>query len=148
MLRLVFRWTTLALVICLFVSCFGNSAPSNYTRVEKTMTVTGYCDCKVCTGWKRNWRFRPVFASGPNKGERKKVGVTATGSKARHGTIAADTSRYPFGTRMKVPGYGKGTVEDVGSAIKGEHIDLFFKDHKDAKRWGVRTLKVTVWLPR
>ena len=112
------------------------------------MTVTAYCDCKVCTGWERNWRLQPVFASGPNKGERKKVGVTATGTKARRGTIAADTSRYPFGTRMKVPGYGKGTVEDVGSAIKGEHIDLFFKDHKDAQRWGVRKLIVTVWLPQ
>ena len=112
------------------------------------MTVTAYCDCKVCTGWERNWRFTPVFASGPNKGERKTVGVTATGTKARRGTIAADTSRYPFGTRMKVPGYGKGTVEDVGSAIKGEHIDLFFKDHKDAERWGVRKLKVTVWVPQ
>ena len=148
MLRLVFRGATLALVICLFVSCFGNSAPSNYTRVEKTMTVTAYCDCKVCTGWERNWRFRPVFASGPHKGEHKKVGVTASGTKAQRGTIAADTSRYPFGTRMEVPGYGSGRVEDVGSAIKGEHIDVFFKDHKDAQRWGVRKLKVAIWVPR
>ena len=148
MLRLTFRSMSVAVLLCLFVSCFGNGGPSNYSRVERTMTVTGYCDCKVCTGWERNWRFRPVFASGPNKGERKKVGITATGTKARHGTIAADTSRYPFGTRMQIPGYGKGTVEDVGSAIKGEHIDLFFKSHKDAQRWGVRTLKVTVWVPQ
>ncbi|MCH8204825.1 MAG: 3D domain-containing protein [Candidatus Hydrogenedentes bacterium] len=148
MLRLTFRPACIALLLCLSLSCLGNSGPSNYSRVERMMTVTAYCDCKVCTGWERNWRFPPVFASGPNKGERKKVGVTATGTKARRGTIAADTSRYPFGTRMKVPGYGKGTVEDVGSAIKGEHIDLFFKDHKDAQRWGVRKLKVTVWLPQ
>ena len=148
MLRLTFRSMSIAVLLCLVVSCFGNGEPSNYSRVERVMTVTGYCDCKVCTGWERNWRFRPVFASGPNKGERKKVGVTASGTKARHGTIAADTSRYPFGTRMKVPGYGKGTVEDVGSAIKGEHIDLFFKSHKDAQRWGVRKLKVTVWIPQ
>ncbi len=148
MLRFTFRSISIALLLCLSLSCFGNGVPSNYSRVERTMTVTAYCDCKVCTGWKRNWRLRPVFASGPNKGERKKVGVTATGTKARRGTIAADTSRYAFGTRMKVPGYGKGTVEDVGSAIKGEHIDVFFKDHKDALRWGVRTLDVTVWVPR
>ena len=49
---------------------------------------------------------------------------------------------------MYVPGYGRGRVEDVGSAIKGDHIDLFFKDHDNARRWGVRTLKVTVWMPR
>ncbi len=112
------------------------------------MTVTAYCDCQTCTGWERNWLLRPVVASGPNKGQRKKVGVTAAGTKARRGTIAADTSRYPFGTRMHVPGYGEGTVQDIGSAIKGEHIDVFFKGHKDAQRWGVRELKVTVWVPQ
>ena len=148
MLRLIFRSMCIALLLCLGLSCFGNGGTSNYSRAERTMKVTAYCDCKECTGWKRNWRFRPVFATGPHRGERKKVGVTATGTKARHGTIAADTSRYPFGTRMRVPGYGKGTVEDVGSAIKGEHIDVFFNDHNDALRWGSRRLTVTVWVPR
>ena len=28
----------------------------------------------------------------------------------RHGTIAADTTYYPFGTRMFIPGYGWGEV--------------------------------------
>lgn len=148
MVRLTIRLISIALLLCLSLSCFGNGGPSNYVQVERTMTVTAYCDCKVCTGWERNWWLRPVFSSGPKKGEPKKVGVTATGTKAGRGTIAADTSRYPFGTRMKVPGYGKGTVEDVGSAIKGDHIDVFFKAHKDAQRWGVRKLKVTVWLPQ
>ena len=49
---------------------------------------------------------------------------------------------------MYVPGYGYGRVEDVGTAIKGEHIDVFFKDHGDALRWGSRKLKVTVWVPK
>ena len=38
----------------------------------------------------------------------------------QRGTIAADPRHYPFGTKMFVPGYGWGTVEDVGGAIKGE----------------------------
>ncbi len=143
------RAISIALLLALSLGCFGNRPdPDQYVKIDRMMTVTGYCDCKKCTGWKRNWLFRPVHANGPNKGKRKRVGITASGTKAKKGTIAADTRRYPFGTRMHVPGYGYGTVEDRGSAIKGDHIDLFFKDHDNAERWGVKRLKVTVWIPR
>ena len=50
--------------------------------------------------------------------------------KAGKGTIAADPKRYRMGTTMHIKGYG--TVQDVGGAIKGAHIDLFFKSHKEA----------------
>lgn len=109
------------------------------------MVATGYCKCKQCCGWKRNWFGRPVVASGPNKGKKKKVGMTAAGTKAKPGTIAADTAKYPFGTVMWVPGYGYGRVEDRGSAIQGERIDLYFKSHKQALQWGRQTVRVKVW---
>jgi 3D (Asp-Asp-Asp) domain-containing protein len=48
---------------------------------------------------------------------------------------------------MYIPGYGYGRVEDRGSAIEGDHIDLFFKSHKAAKRWGKQTKRVVIWLP-
>ena len=35
------------------------------------------------------------------------------------GTIAADTAYYPFHTRIYVPDYGWGSVDDCGGAIKG-----------------------------
>jgi 3D (Asp-Asp-Asp) domain-containing protein len=61
------------------------------------------------------------------------------------GTIAADTRYYPFGTRMKIPGYGWGVVSDRGGAIKGpERLDLYFDSHKDALRWGRRRVKVRI----
>lgn len=61
------------------------------------------------------------------------------------GTIAADTRYYPFGTRMKIPGYGWGVVNDRGGAIKGpERLDLYFDSHKDALRWGRRRVKVRI----
>ena len=89
--------------------------------------------------------MQPVYASGSMKGERKKVGETASGTKAKPGrTIAADTSIYPFGTKMKIPGYGWGVVEDRGGAIKGGKIDLFFRTHKQALQWGRKTLQVEV----
>ena len=64
---------------------------------------------------------------------------------SRDGTIAADTRYYPFGTRMHVPGWGWGVVEDRGGAIKGpSRIDLFHKSHSDGLQWGRKTLLVKI----
>ncbi len=61
------------------------------------------------------------------------------------GTIAADTDYYRFGTRMYVPGWGWGVVEDRGGAIKGPtRIDLFFDNHDDALQWGRRKVQVII----
>lgn len=38
------------------------------------------------------------------------------------GTIAADTKYYPFGTRMEIPDYGQGVVEDRGGPKKGPKV--------------------------
>lgn len=67
---------------------------------------------------------------------------------SRMGTIAADTEFYPIGTVMYVPGYGWGTVQDRGSAIKGPNrIDVFMKSHSEALEWGRREVKVVVQEP-
>ena len=47
----------------------------NYPPQKITLTVTGYCECKICCGWKRNWRFQPVYAYGPSVGKSKKKRV-------------------------------------------------------------------------
>lgn len=61
------------------------------------------------------------------------------------GTIAADTQYYRFGTRMYVPGYGWGIVEDRGGAIKGPtRLDLYMDSHGKALRWGRKKLPVLV----
>lgn len=63
----------------------------------------------------------------------------------RDGTIAADTKYYQFGTRMYVPGYGWGVVEDRGSAIVGsDRLDLYFRSHRKALIWGRGTVKVRI----
>ena len=137
----------LAAVVLVSVStgCRGNSLDKTPPSAVRAMTVTAYCDCQKCCGWKRTWYGKPVYAYGSLKGKRKKVGVTASGTDAKVGTLAADTSRYPFGTMMYVPGYGYGRVEDRGGAIKGEHIDLFFKTHQQALEWGRQQRQVRVW---
>jgi 3D (Asp-Asp-Asp) domain-containing protein len=114
---------------------------------EYVLEITGYCKCAQCCGWKRNWYGRPVVREGPNAGEPKQVGITASGARARRGTIAADTAVFPFGTRIFIPGYGYGRVEDRGRDIKRYHIDVYFETHAEAQEWGRVRKVVTVWKP-
>jgi 3D (Asp-Asp-Asp) domain-containing protein len=113
------------------------------------MEVTGYCNCGKCCSWEYAWfgLGRPVVSSGQNKGRAKQIGRTSSGAEARHGTLAADTARYPYGTLVEVPGYGLGRVEDTGSAIRGDHLDLWFDDHEKARQWGRQRKLVKIWLP-
>lgn len=129
----------------MLMSC--SAGPKGRPEVVMIET-TGYCPCGECCGWERSWipPFRPVYSSGPLKGTPKKVGITASGTKAKNGTIAADTRFYSFGTVMKIPGYGMGTVEDRGGKIVGPaRIDLFFRTHKQALAWGRRRVRVEIW---
>jgi 3D (Asp-Asp-Asp) domain-containing protein len=108
--------------------------------------VTGYCNCRKCCSWEYKWIWfgESVYSSGKMKGKPKKVGITASGKKAKHGTVATDPKVFPFGTILDIPGYGTATVEDIGGAIKGRHIDIWFPSHKEAKKWGVKKLKIKV----
>ncbi len=127
----------------------GIRPPDNARRVKIKVVTTGYDSGAESCGWKRNWYGRPVYAYGPMKGKPKKVGQTACGAIASHGTLAADISHYPFGTIFYIPGYGYGIVEDRGGAIKGPNrLDLWFPSRKKALAWGKRTQDVYVWLPK
>lgn len=111
---------------------------------KNLVLVTGYCNCQQCCGWTRSWFGfgRPVYTYGPMKGKPKMVGRTARGTVAKRGTVAADPKVFPFGTRLDIPGYGTGVVEDVGGSIKGQHIDVWFPTHEEARLWGRRELAV------
>lgn len=139
----------IALPLMSFLLLFGcATAPISPEKKEvRRMIVTAYDAGQKSTGWKYKWGcclLPPVYAYGPNEGKPKKVGITSDGSKAEKGTIAADIRRYPYGTRMYVPGYGWGEVHDKGSAIKGDHIDIFFPSEKEARSWGRKYLDVTI----
>lgn len=90
-----------------------------------TVTATAYtADCAGCTG---------ITSTGIdlNKNPGAKV-------------IAVDPKVIPIGSEVYVEGYGNATAADTGSAIKGNKIDVYLPAKKDAKSWGVRTVKVTV----
>lgn len=105
-----------------------DAAPASVAENDAALqrvVVTGYCSCPECCG---------ANASG----------LTASGTKAQRGTIAADTSIFPFGTQLNVPGYGDGIVQDTGTKVKGYHIDLWFPSHAEAKAWGTREMLVAM----
>lgn len=71
---------------------------------------------------------------------------TATGTWPRIGTLAADPKQIPYGTKLYIPGYGYGRVEDTGSNKHDADtycLDLFMETRKECLNWGVkRNIKV------
>ena len=132
---------------CATASIRPDSAHYQPPKRVRVLT-TGYCNCRKCCGWRYNWYGRPVYSGGRLDGKPKKVGLTASGVRAHAGTLAADTSVFPMGTIIEVPGYGFGRVEDRGGGVRGSHIDLWFNSHKTALHWGRKELEVRVWLPK
>jgi 3D (Asp-Asp-Asp) domain-containing protein/predicted nucleic acid-binding Zn-ribbon protein len=71
-------------------------------------------------------------------------GHTSIGMPVGWGVVAVDPSVIPLGTRMTIPGYGEGIAADVGSAVQGASIDLWFPSVAQAMAWGRRTLTVAL----
>jgi len=72
-------------------------------------------------------------------------GFTASGLPCEKGAVAVDPRLIPLGTQMYVPGYGKSVAADVGTAIKGRIIDLWMQTDAAARKWGRRTVTITVY---
>lgn len=59
-------------------------------------------------------------------------------------TVAADPSVLPLGSIVHVEGLGVRMVHDVGSKVKGRHIDVFVDDCAAARDWGRRRRAVRI----
>ena len=62
--------------------------------------------------------------------------------------VAADPKVLAYGSMVSIEGYDKGhivPVLDCGGAIKGNHIDLLFPTHEQARQWGSKLMNVVVW---
>jgi 3D (Asp-Asp-Asp) domain-containing protein len=102
----------------------------------------------------KSQRLQPAAAQPPASGGRRLVvsatcydlpGTTATGMPVGKGVVAVDPSVIPLGSRLYVPGYGKGIAADVGSGIRGAVIDLWFATYAQCAAWGRRTVTITVY---
>ncbi len=69
---------------------------------------------------------------------------TATGIKPQVGIVAVDPKVIPLGTKLYVEGYGQCRAMDVGGKVKGNRIDVFLDTRDEARRWGVRNVRVYV----
>ncbi len=72
-------------------------------------------------------------------------GRTASGLPVGPGIVAVDPTVIPLGTRMFIPGYGPGIAADTGTAIKGNIIDLWMPSTAAARRWGRKTVTITIY---
>jgi 3D (Asp-Asp-Asp) domain-containing protein len=72
-------------------------------------------------------------------------GRTASGLPVGKGVVAVDPKLIPLGTRLFVPGYGRGVAADVGTAIKGRIIDLWMPNTAAARKWGRKTVTITIF---
>lgn len=91
-----------------------------------TFTVYAYCPCEKCCG---------QWSGGP----------TASGVMPEEGrTVAADWDVLPAGTEIYIEGVGRRTVEDTGSGITGNTLDLYMDRHQEALEWGVQEIEVFV----
>lgn len=98
------------------------SKPTNESSSKGIFKLTAYCPCMQCCG--------------------KTNGITASGVKATAGrTVAADTSIFPFGTKLLIDGK-EYIVEDRGGSIKGNRIDIYFDTHEEALQFGVQHKEV------
>ena len=82
-----------------------------------------------------------VSAYDNTTGDVRYFGYTANGSVARSGTVAGGPA-IPFGTRVFIPGYGLGTVQDRGGLITNQHLDIWFPRKTDALQWGRQRIPV------
>ena len=75
-------------------------------------------------------------------------GLTASGTVARRGIVAADPDVLPLGTKIKVSRAGKYSgiyrVEDTGSAINGYMIDIKMGSYNEAMNFGRRKVLIEV----
>lgn len=75
-------------------------------------------------------------------------GITATGINLKRNpdakVIAVDPSIIPLGTKVYVEGYGYAVAGDIGGAIKGNKIDVFFPTKSEAFKWGRKDVKIKI----
>jgi len=84
-------------------------------------TITGYCGCEQCSG-------------GHN------LTYSGTVPTPNH-TISADLNYFSLGTKLEIDGIVY-TVEDKGSSVNGNILDIFYGSHEEALAKGTYSAEV------
>jgi rare lipoprotein A len=74
--------------------------------------------------------------------------LTASGTVAHEGIVAADPAILPLGSRIRIRGAeafnGIYTVTDTGGKIVGRHIDLCVRSRAEARHFGKKMVQVQI----
>ena len=84
-------------------------------------TTSGYCNCDKCSGG-NNLTF------------------AGTVPQADH-TVSVDPDVLPIGTKIFIDGVVY-TVEDIGSSVDGNKVDIYYGSHSDALDHGIQKQEV------
>ena len=98
--------------------------------------LTAYCPCEICCGeYAKN---RPIDENG------KPIVYGSTGERLTSGySIAVDPDVIPYGSEVIIDGKLY-KAQDCGGAIKGNKIDVYFDNHRDAANFGRQTKEVEI----
>ena len=108
------------------------------------------------TGWSNKKYLKKVTTSSGKSYQVKKNlkvkayaytggGYTATGTKARYGTLAVDPKVIPYGTKVYIKELDKVFIaEDCGGGIKGNKIDIYMNSESACNKWGVKTITIQI----
>lgn len=106
-------------------------------------------------GWVKKTYAKKVSSSSSSLSVKKTItvkayaytggGYTATGTKAKYGTLAVDPKVIPYGTKIYIKELNKVfTAEDCGGGIKGNKIDIYMNSKSACNSWGVRTITLQI----
>lgn len=104
---------------------YGPGAPAYETGEADeylgSFHATAYCGCEKCSGGHTHT-------------------YSGTIPQANH-TIAADLNLFPIGTKLLINGIVY-TVEDKGSSVVDNRVDIFFETHEEALAFGLQNVDV------
>ena len=127
------------------------------TKVKILSSKNGWHKVKYSnkTGWSSGKYIKKSTSSSSTRNVKKRLkvkayaytggGYTATGTKAKYGTLAVNPKVIPYGTKVYIKELDKVfTAEDCGGGIKGNKIDIYMNSSSACSNWGVKTITIQI----
>lgn len=124
--------------------CYGTKLPYTTNRGGYGPALSNNSITMEATAYTASYEDTGKTSGSPD------YGITATGTRAKVGTVAVDPRVIPLGTKLYIKSldgskdYGYATAEDTGGAIKGNRIDLYYNSEDSCNYFGRRNVRVYI----